>query len=790
MIPALHQYPRFEKGSPSTEYQQIVNFCVNYLEGVLVGFIHMEIPAELESQSKDLIPLQKKLLSRERTVRHAFQFQVEKHFSDFKLISRTRLRVKYATTGLTDNKSSRILDIIETIGDKHQDKHKNQLQNTARRFKTLVHRSDGNHEDNPISPYNLCRAFLASIETLNFSMLKNRKLFQLFDHTLNDQLGNFYNQIDLGLYYLDILTELTDAALFSPPESEDITDITRKFEPDLAKIHKIEEDQVDEEATDDSSDIEPPAEIKADELIEEETSETEENIVAEEKVEEVETNELVIADEEVEIGNTVKDNQVDDYIEADKTVQTDRESKTAKVAEKEVTYEAEEKNKAEETENALENIDNAASIEEEKAEEANPEQEQDAVTSLLYHEDKIHRNQLEIENFIYQFKISTENGTLDFVNLFSQLNENISPLVEKKQRNDIQKFTHFFTSLLNNTLLSTPLKTQLSRLSAPLLDLVLIDPFFFRSSSHPVNDFLQSIIDFELRFNHHGESLSTLSQSIDALLQISNPTLNDYQPLIDGYENFKEIEIIRLERLKEESTLREEELKAEILQLINEMTEELVVDHDTMQFFYDDWQFLLLHLAHYSGKESAEFKNSVNIAKMLSWFLDQNKTGAHPRFESTTFKSLLTSIEIGLVALNFSSEHRHRVRKQLVNEYKQTNERPSFTMIPSTSKPQLKQQSNPAINMDDASSLSSPDDALQFAQNLTMGDWVEIKLPSNNSFTRAKLKWKAADYSLFIFIDQRGHKIKECDLDELQQDFSNGKIKILIKSTRLGSAYY
>ena len=48
MIAALQQFPRFDKGSPSSEYQQIINFCVNYLEGMLVGLIHMEIPSDIE----------------------------------------------------------------------------------------------------------------------------------------------------------------------------------------------------------------------------------------------------------------------------------------------------------------------------------------------------------------------------------------------------------------------------------------------------------------------------------------------------------------------------------------------------------------------------------------------------------------------------------------------------------------------------------------------------------------------------------------------------------------------
>ncbi|MBT3206672.1 MAG: DUF1631 family protein [Gammaproteobacteria bacterium] len=663
MIAALQQFPRFDKGSPSSEYQQIINFCVNYLEGMLVGLIHMEIPSDIEQHADIIKPLQQRLLSRERTVRHAFQFQIEKHFSDFKSISRSRLNVNYANHslagGLSDHKATQIREIIETISSKHQNNHKNQLQNTARRLKTLVHRSDDNYDDNPISPLKLSRAFLASIETLNLTAQKYRYLFQLFDHTLDQQLGNFYDQIDLGLYHLDILVELTDASLFLPPEEEETPPAPQ-----------------------------PSSEVEA------------------------------------------VDNSITEVLE--------------------------------------------------------PESQKSTVTSIQNHIDKIKGRQLEFEHNIEEFKLSTENGTVDFVNLFSKLKEKIKPLVDKKQLNDINKFAHFFTSLLNNSLLSTPLKTQLSRLSCPLLEMVLIDPFFFRSSSHPVNDFLQSIVDFELRFNHQGESLAILASSIDSLLQIEKPGLSDYQPLIDDYENFKTIEAIRLEKIKEEKLEQEEKLKDEMLQLINEVTKDLVVEQEVMQFFYDDWQLLLFHLAQKQGKTSSEFKNSVNIAKMLSWFLDENKKGSHPRFETTSFKSLLTSIEIGLVTLNYSSEHRHRVRKSLIKEYKQANEKQKVTFIPTPAQ-------NSSVNklrLAHGNNLALSDEYSELVKKLSMGDWVEINTSNNIKFTRAKLKWKAADYSLFIFIDQRGHKIKECALTELVQDFSNGNIKLLKKPSTRYNSYF
>ncbi len=665
MIVSTQQYPRFNKGSPSTEYQQIINFCVNYLEGMLVGLIHIEISDDTDLPAAKIEPLQKRLSSRERTVRHAFQFQIEKSFSDFKSISRSRLKINYshqqANSFLSGNTDSRAKDLIESISKKHQIHHLNQLRNTAKRLKTLVHRTDDNLDDNPISPLNLTRAFLASIETLNFSAQKNCYLLQLFDQTLNHQLANFYNQIDLGLYYLDILVELTDPALFLQPEVEQVTEDPAKTEVDPGKS---------------SSKSDNP--------------------------------EVAVDEARTNSSNNKADTNIKDRI------------------------------------------------------------------------DKVQHQQLKLNQFLNEFKQVTENGNLDFPTLFSQLKDTLSPLLSEKQQGDLRKFIHFFTSLLNNSLLSNPLKTQLSRLSSPLLEIVLIDPFFFRSSSHPVNDFLLSIVDFELRFKHQGESLSILSQLIDALLEIDKPSLSDYQPLIEDYDKFKDLEAIRLEKIKEEKLQQEESLKAKILQLINNISAELVVDQQTLKFFYDDWQLLLIHIAKKQGETSAEFKNSVNIAKMLCWFLNHNKSGPHPRYESTSFKSLLTSIEIGLVTLNFSSEHRHRVRKQLVHEYKQSNESQlSFSVMPSFQK----KTSTSQVKLADKKHQQTDEKSLQAAKELSIGNWVEIRTSANSPFNRAKLKWKSKDDSLFVFIDQRGHKIKECNFTELGQQMAAGNIRLLKKPT-------
>ena len=65
------------------------------------------------------------------------------------------------------------------------------------------------------------------------------------------------------------------------------------------------------------------------------------------------------------------------------------------------------------------------------------------------------------------------------------------------------------------------------------------------------------------------------------------------------------------------------------------------------------------------------------------------------------------------------------------------------------------------------------------ASDLKLGSWVEIKAANSNSYKRAKLKWISKGDDKFIFVDQRGHKIRQLSEDELDRNLASGKIKVL-----------
>jgi hypothetical protein len=71
------------------------------------------------------------------------------------------------------------------------------------------------------------------------------------------------------------------------------------------------------------------------------------------------------------------------------------------------------------------------------------------------------------------------------------------------------------------------------------------------------------------------------------------------------------------------------------------------------------------------------------------------------------------------------------------------------------------------------------------ADKIKKGDWVEIKQGSTKSM--AKLTWRAADNSLFIFVDDRGKRVKEIDGTTLNDEIQSGSMKP-INSNSVASA--
>lgn len=661
-----HLFPNFEKTSLAGQYQQISNYCIDHLEGWLVSLMHMEVPENLERPAESYVPLLEAMQKRERTIRHSFQFQIEKHFNDFKSIRRTRLRANrssdFLVLGFVGQSASSVQQLVEQISEKYQKLHETRILNQNLRLKALVHRFDDDLHDDPLCPLSLTNAFLASIETLNLTALKTRQLLELFETVMEAQIDKLYKQIDLGMYYLDLLPELTKPELYSDP-----------------------------------------AGALADPIPE-----------PEEEPEEIEQARLLLIHQVLKSGR----------------------SEHRKNAEK------------------------------------------------------------QIHEIFSQYRRWSRHGTADIDRLFSRLETHLAPFLADRKYVDLVEFNQYFAHLYHSPKLGDKFRDLLIRFSGPFQRIALNDPFLNRSSKHPIQHFLQDLIEFGSEHDIDSEPLDKLTEGLKRLNHKTETTVTDFFPLIDQFESSKKRYFEQLQIEKEREIEKQQRQKREILEFINQITGRLVLENETLAFFYDDWQLLLNQIAEKLGSNSIEFEQALDIARLLSWSFDDNRED-NQQYSRYSFTSVLKAIDKGLASLNYSSEHRNRTRKNLLAEFKTHNkEKPSgFTVItgpqsgrsvstqfngffggvsPFTS---FSHHAQPKPNVNITATLSD---------KIQLGAWVEILNLGERHFRRARLKWKSTDNNQFIFIDQRGHKLKECDRITLDIEYSQENIRLLNNPSSFG----
>ena len=74
-----------------------------------------------------------------------------------------------------------------------------------------------------------------------------------------------------------------------------------------------------------------------------------------------------------------------------------------------------------------------------------------------------------------------------------------------------------------------------------------------------------------------------------------------------------------------------------------------------------------------------------------------------------------------------------------------------------------------------------PVENIDHSANFHKGDWVEVI--QKNGTKMAKLVWKADDYSLFIFVDNTGNRIRELNSKQLNKEIEDGSINLVATSS-------
>jgi hypothetical protein len=238
-----------------------------------------------------------------------------------------------------------------------------------------------------------------------------------------------------------------------------------------------------------------------------------------------------------------------------------------------------------------------------------------------FREVSVNENRQKILFAIREYKKQTQSDYLNHDKAFTNYCIKIDKLLNPAQREILQRYNEFITSLLSLEEVSVKFKKQIASFSWQLALLALCDHQFLEYEFHPVYLLIDSATDYELAHGHSEADLSYLSSLITQVSRLKKPTLSDYQKIFDSYEKWKVKEINQINISSTTTSLSENESKFKLIQITEEITEELILDDDLMVFFFDDWQKWLRHLASKKGIESNEIKKAIEIMEKVSLIL-------------------------------------------------------------------------------------------------------------------------------------------------------------------------
>lgn len=254
-----------------------------------------------------------------------------------------------------------------------------------------------------------------------------------------------------------------------------------------------------------------------------------------------------------------------------------------------------------------------------------------------------------------------------------------------------------------------------------------------------------------------------------------------------------------------------------IQSMVNDMTQPLRVQGRSLILFDEVWSPLLLEVAITKGFKSPAWQKILTIAKTQVWVLTPKSSEQELTKLLTTIKQIEKSLSQGMQSLKISADQQASLLEFLEHEQgdiivqsKASIEKLKKARNAAKSKAGEKGQETAKVNLADTvdefsdlmetgrfkntndmlQALDSEknedpkaiklEDALPSADKIHKSDWIEIKKGATTVL--AKLTWKSADETQFIFVDREGNRVCEISRADLNKQLKDGSIT-LISST-------
>jgi hypothetical protein len=381
---------------------------------------------------------------------------------------------------------------------------------------------------------------------------------------------------------------------------------------------------------------------------------------------------------------------------------------------------------------------------------------------------------------------SAENSRHDEVNVKEELstlleaeNEGAVHALDQADDDVINLVSMLFDFILDDQALSPAIKAFLGRLQIPLLKVAISDKDFFTNEEHAARQLLNALA-------RAGAQWSPSQGTEDPLYKLVERSvyrvLDDYDldtSLFD--ELLQEVNEAVLQQAQQseriEARVREVEegrAQAELAntQVDGELDKRLAgrdLPDIAVRILREAWRQVLYLTFLREGQESEAWKKQLKVADAVVWSLLPHAEEAERERLKALSPRLITSLDQGLLAINYDAVERQTLMAALRQAHMQ------LLQGQDTQREKVTAAVAPPVQPDVVLPADSP--LIRQMKGLTSGQWLE--LGTGEDAQRCKLAANIRQGSKLVFINRRGVKVAEFSAIELADKVYKEEARVL-----------
>lgn len=380
-------------------------------------------------------------------------------------------------------------------------------------------------------------------------------------------------------------------------------------------------------------------------------------------------------------------------------------------------------------------------------------------------------------------------------------NGNAQRAIEQADDDTIDMIAMLFDFILEDRSLPDRIKAMLSRLQIPILKVALLDRNFFGKKTHPARRLLNNLAHACVGWTDDGDRspkslISTVENIVKRILSEFEDNLELFVELDKEFEQYLNKENRRVEALetrttqatqgKERVEMSRQEAASEIdSRLRGKRPPDVVIT-----LLKQGWQEVLALTYLRQGPESTEWKEQIEIIDKLLWSVDPRAVGKQRGELLKTIPELLKSLREALAAISYDPHKMAQLFKELqvhhLNCLKQTADTKVAELLMEPDTEELESEAERALEEEEEAKKpqTPPDPYLNKAKSIELGTWMEFE-QENGKKLRGKLLWRSTIREVCVFVNHKGVKVLEINLDDFGERLRQRKAKVVPEGSPL-----